>query len=312
MKSIKSTLCALILAVLAAPATAQDTTAANSSAEQVTVTGHSEDMVRDFVGAVSSAPAGVNQLARWDRTICPQIAGIQARYAQFIADRISQRAYQLGLRPGRSGCRANVFIFVTPDSQTFARALVDHHALMASHTMDENGNSPGQQALTQFASADRPVRWWHVTQTVASNGQVLGNGDASVAGPMAHEVVRMPGGQSGRLQSSTRQDFNRVLIIVDATKSQGQPFGALADYLAMVALAQLDPAADTSSFDSILNLFRVRSAGETAPAELTDWDRAYLEGLYGAPRFARNSRQQIGSITRHMHGDIDGPSRSQH
>lgn len=307
MKPLRAAMCAAVLAVLSSPAFAQD--ASQPPPEQVTVTGHAEDMVRDFVGQVSAAPAGADQLARWDRSICPQVAGIQARYAQFIIDRISQRAYQLGLTPGRSGCRANIFIFVTPDSQAFAKALVDHQALMATHTMDENGNSRGQAALADFANTDRPVRWWHVTESVASNGQVLGNGD-TVSGPMAHEVVRLPAGQASRLTPTTRQDFNRVLIVVDATKSQGVSFASLGDYLAMVALAQLDPAADTAPYDTILNLFRARSASGNGPTELTSWDESYLQGLYGAPRFARSARQQAGSIASHMRGDITQPGPS--
>jgi hypothetical protein len=317
MKARKSAILALALAALAAPALAQQQQPAAASSqpaeppaapdEQITVYGHAEDMVRNFVGQVSAPPAGVDQLARWDRTICPEVAGIQARYAQFIIDRISQRAYELGLQPGRSGCRANIFIFVTPDSTAFAKALVDHQALMATHTMDENGNSRGQAALSDFANTDRPVRWWHVTESVASNGQVLGNGDA-ISGPMAHEVVRLPAGQASRLQPTTRQDFNRVLIVVDATRSQGLRFDALSDYLAMVALAQLDPSADTSGYDTILNLFRDRSAGQTAPTEMSQWDKDYLSGLYGAPRFARNARQQMGSIAHHMSGDIRQPA----
>lgn len=312
MKPVKIALfAAAAFAAIGFSVQAQDNSSpAAQSSEPVIVTGHAEDMVRNFVGEVSARPAGVNQLARWDRSICPEVAGIQARYAQFIIDRISQRAYQLGLTPGRSGCRANVFIFVTPDSQAFAKALVDHQALMASHTMDENGNSRGQAALADFAATDRAVRWWHVTQSVTSDGQVLGNGDDNVSGPMAHEVVRL-GGQSSRLQPTTRQDFNRVLVVVDASKSQGLELSSLADYLSMVALAQLDPGADTSGYDTILNLFSAHSAGTETPVEMTDWDRAYLQGLYRAPRFARNSRQQAGSIASHMRGDIDQPGPSQ-
>ena len=125
MNRWKAALAALAMTITTAPALAQDAAPAQQAPVEVTVTGHAEDMVRDFVGQVSAAPAGADQLARWDRTICPRVAGIQARYAQFIIDRISQRAYQLGLAPGHAGCRANIFIFVTPDSQTFAKALPD-------------------------------------------------------------------------------------------------------------------------------------------------------------------------------------------
>jgi hypothetical protein len=51
----------------------------------------------------------------------------------------------------------------------------------------------------------------------------------------------------------------------------------LADYLAVVSLAQIDPKTDPRQFDSILNLF-----SNPAPCSgLTDWDLKYLQALYG-------------------------------
>ena len=67
-------------------------------------------------------------------------------------------------------------------------------------------------------------------------------------------------------------------------------------YVAMAALAQLNPESDTSRYATILNMFEPGAA----TVALTDWDFAYLQGLYDAPRAARNSRQQEASIARSM------------
>jgi hypothetical protein len=67
-----------------------------------------------------------------------------------------------------------------------------------------------------------------------------------------------------------------VIIIVDATKLTGMTWQQLADYLAVVSLAQINPKTDPAEFDSILNLF----SNPAAYTGLTDWDRSYLQALY--------------------------------
>jgi len=103
---------------------------------------------------------------------------------------------------------------------------------------------------------------------------------------------------TSRIQRPTHQDFNRVVIVVDATRAAGFRFDALADYVAMVALAQIDPGADTSENDTVLNLFTSGLAAR--PASMTTWDVAYLEGLYEARPNAWTARQQQADISRRM------------
>jgi hypothetical protein len=59
-------------------------------------------------------------------------------------------------------------------------------------------------------------------------------------------------------------------------------FGQLADYIAMASLARidprLDPDADLAGTSSILRLFGQSSEG--VPSKLTNWDQAFLKGLY--------------------------------
>ena len=98
--------------------------------------------------------------------------------------------------------------------------------------------------------------------------------------PIGSAPVTFALGNASRLNRSTHQNFGAAFIIVDARHLAeiDLDFGALADYVAMVALAQVDADASTAGLTTILNLF----SDETSPRALTEWDIAYLRGLYGA------------------------------
>ncbi len=271
---------ALIAIVLVKPAHAQQSaeppTEEEPSTEIVVVTAPAlDDMVRSFVGEISVA-GQVGQLGRWDRSICPGVAGMRTRYAQALIDRIALIAHQVGLEVGEPGCRPNAMIFVTEDSDALAADIVRHHGTLVSRR-NRAGNTRGREALEAFAETPRAVRWWHVSRSVTSDGFQVRQGEQT--------TVR----SIGRLGRGTREDFDRVLVIIDARRIDGIRFGSVADYVAMVVLAQLDPDADTVNYTTILNLF----GGETnRPTTITAWDLAYLEGLYGAVRDADDGRQE--------------------
>jgi hypothetical protein len=79
-----------------------------------------------------------------------------------------------------------------------------------------------------------------------------------------------------RIHNGTVDELWDVIVIVDATKLAGTTWQQLADYLAVVSLAQINPKTDPAEFDSILNLF----SNPAAYSGLTDWDRSYLQALY--------------------------------
>jgi hypothetical protein len=262
------------------------------------------DAVRGFVDGISE-PGKEGQLARWDRTICPGILGARALDAQKVLDRVAQRVMALDLKVGEPGCKANVLIVVTPDSAAFTPQFVDQNPRLFA-TDDDYGNTRGGAALKDFIGTQRPVRWWHVGQTVTDRGQKLEKSDASASGTgdgfSGVTVARVS--NAGRLTAGTRDDFNRAIVIVDSRASANVRGDQLADYIAMVTLAQLDPKADTSSADTILSLFSSGAAGKTRPEGLTEWDQAYLTGLYGAPRYARNARRQQNAITARVQDEV--------
>ncbi|MDP2117219.1 MAG: hypothetical protein Q8J71_07465, partial [Brevundimonas sp.] len=93
-----------------------------------------------------------------------------------------------------------------------------------------------------------------------------------------------------------RDDLNKVIIVVDLDRIDGVMLPQLADYLALVALAQVDPDGDTSRFSTILNLF---DDPEGSPG-LTGWDRAYLEALYGGPSERIRNSDQTRELLRNL------------
>lgn len=245
------------------------------------------DTVTAFVADVS-APTINGRLARWDRKICPGVIGLQPAYAQKIIDRIATIAVTIGLQVGDPGCKANMVIVATDDSQAMAKMVVDRNKRTLEGGVD--GSSRGRKALAAFVETPREVRWWHVTQTIGVDG--FGYQRDMTGGPGSLAVRSL-----GRIRATTKDNFLGVIIMVDVTRIGVIRFDALTDYIAMVGLAQIDPDTDPSGVPTVLNLFAARDKGATPPLGLTSWDVAYLQSLYttdpAAVRGSRQSRQIV-------------------
>lgn len=283
----------------------------------------SGEMMRErataYTSALALAPEDADQYARWDDDLCPRVAGLPAAEAQRLIDHIARRAHDVGLDPAASGCTPNLIIIFAPNASQVAREVVDTRRDLMGYYGERNVVSAGRDALEAFASTPRAVRWWHVAHRMSADGEELGNqqaqrGDsgaesaavnqAMASGNLAEalsagsfegvDTVRSSGARTRR---TTRQDLRFALIIVDAPSVSGISQQAIGDYIAMAALAQLNPYADMSAFPSILNLFN--SASQPAPTAMSDWDRAFLQGLYRARRDAA-ARTQRSDIARRM------------
>ncbi|MBY0562803.1 MAG: hypothetical protein K2P58_01355 [Hyphomonadaceae bacterium] len=258
---------------------------------EIVVTGQRlQEIMREFVGELAETPRSEDQLATWGMRLCPGVIGLRDRdTAQRIVDRIAQRAIEVGLEVGDVGCRPNVIIFFSPDASVLANELSDNFKRLMNYFPDNNTSTLGRAAFERFVSSEAPVRWWSVTRTMSRDGlDIEADGAARISNP-------------SRLRRATRQDLDRVIVVVDVTRVNGRSTDSISDYLAMVSLAQIALDADVSSFPSILNFFN------GGPSTLTEWDTAYLSGLYGATRDARNSSQQEREIARSMADDLSPP-----
>ncbi|HEX8660555.1 MAG TPA: hypothetical protein VF686_01725 [Brevundimonas sp.] len=251
--------------------------------DDVLVTGRPlREMVENFVDAVVEPPRGRGP-ARWDRKVCVGVVNLRREPAQIIIDRVSQVALDVGLEIGEPGCSPNILVLATNDGAGLATALIESRP--NAFRPNFAGSSRSGSALERFRTTDSPVRWWHVALPVDS--------DTGAA------AVRMPGEGApkartlgGLLRTEVRNDLRRAFVIVDMDEAAGVNFQQLSDYVAMVSFAQIDPDADLTAYQTVLNLFE-------APASvggMTEWDRSYLTALYDAELNQRNPNSQIGAV----------------
>lgn len=72
--------------------------------EDIQVSGRRlDDLIQSFVGEVA-APNRGRGIARWDRSVCVGAFNLRREAAQYLVDRVSTVAEDLGLNPGDPGC----------------------------------------------------------------------------------------------------------------------------------------------------------------------------------------------------------------
>ena len=270
--------------------------------EGLTITGRRlDDVISDFVSE-ASAPVRRRGLARWRDPVCVGVVNLRADAAAFIADRVTAVAADLGVDTGGEGCRPNIAVIATDDAGALAAALTE--ARRRAFRTGATGTDRGGAALRDFVETERPVRWWQTSLPIDSRtGQraVRAPGECTGACGSIYDFAPVVVVDSASLLRSTVIDnLQRAIVIIDVDDIQNVSLAQLADYVAMVSLAQIDPNAQTDSYASILNVFAMPDTAEG----LTEWDRAYLAGLYNSEQ---NLRSTIGN-----HGDIVASIRRAH
>lgn len=266
--------------------------------EDVVVEGRNlREAVDSFVDEIVAPPVGRGP-ARWNRQVCVGVVNLRRDAAQALADQVSSVAGRVGLEIGEPGCSPNILVIATDDGPGLARALVTEKPL--AFRPQYSGAARSSEALEFFQTTPAAVRWWHVSMPV-----VRDTGEPGVRMP-GFGPPMIPG--EGRLRNPLRNDLQRVFVILDMDDATGLTVEQVGDYVAMVALAQVDPEAETSSYDTVLNLFKATTPG----LALTDWDVSYLTALYGSELNQRSANAQGGEISNLMLRDRtaaseDGP-----
>jgi hypothetical protein len=261
----------------------------------VVVTGSRREKAQAFVEEI--APKGWDGAARgvprWNGPICVGVIGPQVEQGQFIADAISSRAKVVGVEPGEPGCSPNLLVIVTANPQEVLVEMAERHRAVFGFAGDAKIDTSGSdESLSAFIANDRPVRWRQVIETVGADGIPL-DGDPRIGPggiPTNLPIVR---GEATRLRSNVRRQFSRAIIVVDTTQTAGLSLVQVADYLTLVALADVDPEANLSGFPSILNLFNPQAE---KVVKMSDWDEAFLASLYSAKLDRANGRMQYREV----------------
>lgn len=270
---------AALLALWAAPAAAQTQTEPPADqVEDVTIIARPlREAVQSFVEEVGVSRREQN-LARWDRRVCVGVVNMTPRYAQALADQVSGVAMVIGLNAGDPGCRPNILILADSNGDALAQALVAEDPQV--FRPDIGNTNLGQDALAHFQTSGAPVRWWQVTYMRTSQFGVT----------------------ASRIRESHEQGLGHVIIILDTSRIGSVSFASLADYISMVALAQVDARLDANGYDSVFNLF---NEGADRTQRMTDWDLAYLQALYAMRGDAASPDRQQREMAWHLRRNLE-------
>jgi hypothetical protein len=247
--------------------------------------------VNQFVSAIA--------VTRWDQSlanwqveipICPLVAGLPRADGEYMLKRLSQIAVSVGAPLAADHCKPNFFVVVTSEPDALLKAWSKRDVRIF-----ENGDDHGYTEIRKFMDAKVPVRAWYNAEIYNSDGTPL---TYETSGPFkgfrttSYAVAT-------HIRFNTVRDLASVIVLIDAPRARGISFGQLAAYVAMVGLAQINIDAKASDTLSILHLFS--DAGRPAPTGLTQWDEAFLKGLYHSDHL---DQHQILAVKTSMAQDI--------
>lgn len=262
--------------------------------QEIVVTGERErdEAVREFVREVS-VEAQHDQLTRWDSPVCPLAIGMRPEFNAYVEQTVLAVAREAGARADEEGCDVNLVVAIADDPGALVAALRDQRPWMFDDVL-----MPERRRLVE---SDAPVRAWSATHTRGADGRAVQEILLCMGG--CHLVEQLTGVVPSRIERSTRRDLGVRFIVIDLDRVEGVTMQQLSGLVGMLGLAQIDIDRPVPPLDgTILNLFHDPAA---APDDITDWDIAYLRGLY-AIELARSASAQRGRIASVMREELAG------
>jgi hypothetical protein len=218
-----------------------------------------------------------DSLVRWDAPICPLVAGLSRERGEFILARISQIAAAAHVPLAAEKCQPNFYVVVTAEPDELLKRW-----WRRDPTMYNTNNGFGR--LRRFMRTAYPVRCWYNVQFQNGESGPL-SPEFLVAGAAVSssrlEVPTSDVRDGTRLQYSAVQGLASVIMVVDANRTRDLNMGQLADYVAMLGLAQIRLDADLADTPTILRVFQET---KNPPQGLSSWDQAFLYSLYNTSR----------------------------
>jgi hypothetical protein len=189
---------------------------------------------------------------------------------------------------GKDDCHANIEIIFTLSPQLLLDYIREHHDGLL-------GYADNNDERDRLSKVTRDIQAWYTTATEDLNGSPLVDSSKTIpaemeitirdpsGGGIIHYTIQAQHGfraaSDSHLGDGLRSTFYNVVIVADPSKLIGQELGTVADYIGLLALAEINPPADCQSLASILDLL---TRGCTPAKNLTENDLAYLRGLYRA------------------------------
>jgi hypothetical protein len=261
-------------------------------------------------------------IARWTDAICVRVAGLASDQDGAVKARVEEVARAVGAPVASAGCAPeNVEIGFSANAQGTLDDVIAHKGRLLGD---------GTSGTKAVKTVTRPVQAWYVTNGVEfsanavkapapeadlkalvlyqGSGMVMGGGSGLGIGPGGVVTYQ---GSSGSPPNAfnggipgwggyDQRALMNVLVIVDLSRTGAVKLGAIADYAAMLALAQPGALDRCNVLPSVTDLFAGPCAGRIAADRLTPADTAYLTALY-----ARRGPSDRSSVVKRMAAILD-------
>jgi hypothetical protein len=231
----------------------------------------SDQAVGDFVDS-HSAITHLDKIARWEEGVCPQVTGLPANFTKFIAKRVRDVAAQVGapVDPDEN-CKSNIEIVFTTKPQELLNSIREKQPVMLGY-FDNSAQAD------EMAKVTHVIQSWHATQTV----DLRGNKVIDTRNPTRVNAGDLNATSSTGLRTSNglHSNYYRGVIVADPGKLGDAEIGALADHIAMLALAQPANLGACQELPSILDMTNATCRKDAPVKALTKADTGYLKGLY--------------------------------
>jgi hypothetical protein len=238
-----------------------------------------------------------DQYPRFRDAICVKVIGLPDEFAGFIEKRLVEVAGQVHAPVAAdSACRPNVHIIFTPNPQAQVDDIARHKdILIGFHYFSQ---------AKKVTVMNRPIQAWYVTRTRDTTGNSwieVANPCPITAGNGLAPCADRPIGRAGsRLSNDMSAEVVHSLIIADANKVAGEKIDAVADYIAVLALAKWRGLEKCNAISTILNLM-AQDCGDR-PEAVTETDLALLSGLYAVDPRELGSQQRASIAGRMAQG----------
>lgn len=209
------------------------------------------------------------QYSRRTKPICPRIIGIEPAYAAIVEARVRMAAAEADVPQAQGDCSGNLFILFSEDGNRLMKTLYKAKPSVF--------NDVPVSWRPQLLAGSQPIRWWHVNDIRNSENGLIG--DTMRADGIRERLSRIK--SSSLIDSKLAVQLTGSVVVIDVGKSDGYPLTAIADFAAMVSLAQIRGDQNYGNLPSILSLFAKAPEDVDPQMTLTRFDKAYLRSMNG-------------------------------
>jgi hypothetical protein len=249
----------------------------------------SDQAINDFVDS-HAAVTHLGKIARWEDPVCPQVTGLPANFTKFITKRVREVAAQVGapVDPDETNCKSNIEVVFTATPQDLLNSIREKQPIML-------GYYDNSSQADEMAKVKHVIQAWHATQQVDLRGNKVIDSKTPTQ-PNGIRSLNLTSSDGRRTGDGVRSTYFRGVVVADPGKLVDYEIGALADHIAMLALAQPASLDVCQELPSVLDMTNPTCRKDKPVKALTKADIGYLQGLYKTLQSSASLQLQKDSI----------------